>query len=166
MRAVIALTVLTLLTACNPESECARYGDGELFTVTLTEDGVVGELDSRPVDRARRMLKNELWTDWRFAARLFTPVLLEDGTTERRDLRLFSMRAPFSRDLPESFQPGVVPDGWEQGLENFTTADTYQPWPTGPLPSGDEYDLYLEVLNPDDGNVRCAVGDADLTIVP
>lgn len=161
----LLLTLLVVLSACNPESECARYGDGDVFDVQLSNDGLTASMGADAVERARRMLKNELWTNWRFAARLFEPVEQEDGSFSRENLRLFSIFTDFANDVPTTFQAGTVPEGWEQGLEEYTTADTYAPWPEGPLPARHEYDVYLEALNPTGGNVRCGVGDTTLTAV-
>ena len=155
-----------LAAACNPSSECARFDEGGTFDVTLSEDGMSASLDPDDIARARRILKNELWTNWRFSTRLFELVELEDGEIDRQNLRLFSIFTTFDADIPETFDVGTVPEGWEQGLENFTTADTWGQWPEGPLPSDDEYTVYLEALNPADGNVRCGIVEMGLTRVP
>ncbi|MFT6819384.1 MAG: hypothetical protein ACJATT_003206 [Myxococcota bacterium] len=89
------------------------------------------------------------------------------GLFRRRiaNARTFSPYVPFEADVLSTFTVGTVPDGWQQGRENVTTAGTYSTWQEGDLPSGHQMSVRLEALNPDDANVRCAAGDLGLTAV-
>ncbi|MFK7929694.1 MAG: hypothetical protein AB8H79_15990 [Myxococcota bacterium] len=165
MRLALVALALPLMSACNPESEAARVNAAEI-ELSFDENGAIAILDVEGIEKQKEKLKHELWTDVRIFGHIWTPVMQLDGTFADENWRIFSAFAPFSTEAPMEFRVGVVPDGYEQGMESRSSLGPISPFPEGQLQPGDKVSVGFEALNPEDFNVRVSLGRTALETVP
>jgi len=162
-----ALLVMAGTTqACDPRAQCGNTEETSI-TLDFTADGLVANFNTAGIAGEKETLSSDEWGTWRIWGSIKTPVTNSDGEEELVNQRVFSMSAPFSTAIPASLTLGTVPDGWEQGLETYTTAGSYGDWPAGALTAGDKVTVGLEAMTDPSGNTaRCTLARARNQTVP